>query len=58
MESLESNFFNCANESRGFHNKKSVHNVVEGRVFLDIIILDFKKKVGLSRFGKLCFRTS
>ena len=33
MESLESNFFNCANESRGFHNKKSVHNVVEGRVF-------------------------
>ena len=33
MESLESNIFNCANESRGFHNKKSVHNVVEGRDF-------------------------
>ena len=26
--------------------------------FLEIIILDFKKKVGLSGFEKPCFRTS
>ena len=59
MESLESIFFLIVLINQGAYKKRVMFTMLlrEG-FFLDIIILDFNKKVGLSRFGKLCFRTS